>query len=36
VIGHIAFDSKGDLKHGTISIFSYKEGKKTLVDEVQL
>ena len=36
VIGRIAFDPKGDLKQGTISIFNYKDGKKTLLDEVKL
>ncbi|WP_321941606.1 branched-chain amino acid ABC transporter substrate-binding protein [Paraburkholderia tropica] len=36
VIGNIAFDSKGDLAHGTISIFNFKSGKKTLQDEVKL
>jgi len=36
VIGQISFDPKGDLTHGTISIFTFKSGKKTLLDEVRL
>jgi branched-chain amino acid transport system substrate-binding protein len=36
VIGKIAFDPHGDLTHGTISIFTFRAGKKTLLDEVRL
>jgi len=36
VIGPIEFDQKGDLKHGSISLFTFKGGKKTLLDEVKL
>ncbi|CAN7167857.1 branched-chain amino acid ABC transporter substrate-binding protein [Trinickia sp. LjRoot230] len=34
VIGETTFDSKGDLKHGVISLYHYKDGKKTLLNEV--
>lgn len=36
VIGKISFDAKGDLTHGSISIYTYKDKKKVLVDEVRL
>lgn len=36
VIGETAFDSKGDLKHGVISLFYYKKGEKTLIDVMQM
>ncbi|HEY4801928.1 MAG TPA: branched-chain amino acid ABC transporter substrate-binding protein [Paraburkholderia sp.] len=36
VIGETTFDSKGDLKHGVISLYNYKAGKKTLLDVVKM
>lgn len=36
VIGETTFDSKGDLKHGVISLYNYKDGKKTLLDVVKM
>ncbi len=36
VIGETEFDSHGDLKHGVISLYHYKDGKKTLLNEVKL
>jgi len=36
VLGRVTFDSKGDLEHGIISLYTYKEGKKTLIDEVKM
>ena len=36
VIGTTTFDSKGDLQHGVISLYNYKSGKKTLLDEVKM
>ncbi|WP_028209432.1 branched-chain amino acid ABC transporter substrate-binding protein [Paraburkholderia mimosarum] len=36
VIGETIFDSKGDLKHGVISLYNYKAGKKTLLDVVKM
>lgn len=36
VIGETVFDSKGDLKHGVISLYGYKAGKKTFVDQVKM
>ena len=36
VIGETQFDAHGDLKHGVISLYHYKEGKKTLLNEVKL
>ena len=29
VIGDTRFDDKGDLKHGVISLYDFKDGKKT-------
>ncbi|MQR00112.1 branched-chain amino acid ABC transporter substrate-binding protein [Glaciimonas soli] len=29
VTGHIAFDPKGDIKDGTLTIYTYKDGKRT-------
>jgi branched-chain amino acid transport system substrate-binding protein len=32
VIGETTFDPKGDLKHGAVSLYTYKLGKKTLLE----
>lgn len=34
VLGQTQFDSKGDLLHGTISLYKYVSGKQTLLDYV--
>ena len=36
VIGETEFDSHGDLKHGVISLYDYKDNKKTLLDVVKM
>jgi branched-chain amino acid transport system substrate-binding protein len=36
VTGETAFDSKGDLRHGVVSLYYYKSGKKTLLDMVKM
>jgi len=36
VIGETSFTADGDLKHGAISVFSYKQGKKILLDVVRM
>jgi branched-chain amino acid transport system substrate-binding protein len=36
VTGQTEFDSHGDLKHGVISLYDYKAGKKTLLNEVRM
>ncbi|QCP54787.1 branched-chain amino acid ABC transporter substrate-binding protein [Trinickia violacea] len=36
VIGETSFTAQGDLKHGVISVFSYKDGKKILLDIVRM
>ncbi|EEA03420.1 Extracellular ligand-binding receptor [Burkholderia sp. H160] len=36
VTGETTFDTKGDLKHGVISIYSYRNGTKTFLDEVKM
>ena len=36
VIGETTFDSKGDLKHGVISLYDYKSGKKVFFDQVKM
>ncbi|MGG1947663.1 branched-chain amino acid ABC transporter substrate-binding protein [Trinickia sp. NRRL B-1857] len=35
VLGQTQFDSKGDLLHGTISLYKYVSGKQTLLDYVK-
>jgi branched-chain amino acid transport system substrate-binding protein len=36
VIGETVFDSHGDLAHGVISLYTYKAGKKTFLDEIKM
>jgi branched-chain amino acid transport system substrate-binding protein len=36
VIGHIAFDDKGDLKEGAITLYDFKDGKKSVLDVVKM
>jgi len=36
VIGTTAFDAKGDLKHGVISLYRYKKGNRTLLGSVEM
>ncbi len=36
VIGETSFNAQGDLKHGAISVFSYKDSKKVLLDVVRM
>lgn len=36
VIGETSFTPQGDLRHGAISIFSYRDGKKVLLDVVRM
>ncbi|RKF50110.1 branched-chain amino acid ABC transporter substrate-binding protein [Paraburkholderia fungorum] len=36
VVGETTFDSKGDLRHGVISLYVFKSGKKTLLDVVKM
>ncbi len=36
VIGNIAFDDKGDLKEGSITLYNYKDKKKTVLDVVKM
>ncbi|WP_229758414.1 branched-chain amino acid ABC transporter substrate-binding protein [Paraburkholderia caffeinilytica] len=36
ITGETVFDSKGDLKHGVISLYQYITGKKTLLDSVSM
>ena len=36
VIGNIAFDDKGDMKHVSITIYDYQDGKKNVLDVVQM
>jgi branched-chain amino acid transport system substrate-binding protein len=36
VTGETTFDAKGDLQHGVISLYDYKDGKKTLVDVMKM
>lgn len=36
VIGETTFDAKGDLKHGVISIYGYKDGKRSFINKVAM
>lgn len=36
VIGETTFDSKGDLKHGVISLYHFKDGKRALIESIQM
>jgi branched-chain amino acid transport system substrate-binding protein len=36
LIGHIAFDDKGDLKEGAITLYDFKDGKKSVLDVVKM
>jgi branched-chain amino acid transport system substrate-binding protein len=36
VIGETTFDAKGDLTHGIVSLYSFKGGKRTLIDSVRM
>lgn len=36
VIGETRFTPQGDLKHGAISVFTYKSGRKALLDIVRM
>ncbi|MGA7778055.1 MAG: branched-chain amino acid ABC transporter substrate-binding protein [Paraburkholderia sp.] len=36
VIGETMFDSRGDLKHGVISLYNFKAGKRSLLDVVKM
>ncbi|MDI9690587.1 branched-chain amino acid ABC transporter substrate-binding protein, partial [Burkholderia cenocepacia] len=36
VIGETSFTPQGDLKHGAISVFTYKSGRKALLDIVRM
>ncbi|CAB3750339.1 hypothetical protein B7G54_06410 [Burkholderia puraquae] len=36
VIGETSFTPHGDLKHGAMSVFTYKSGKKALLDIVKM
>jgi branched-chain amino acid transport system substrate-binding protein len=36
ITGEIRFDEHGDLKHGVISLYHFTDGKKVLLDEVQM
>lgn len=36
ITGHIMFDTKGDITEPAISIFDFKDNKKTLLDVVKM
>lgn len=36
VIGQTQFDQNGDLRHGVISLYTYRAGKKTLIDALKM
>jgi branched-chain amino acid transport system substrate-binding protein len=36
LIGNIAFDQKGDMKEGVITIYDFKGGKKSVLDIMKM
>ena len=36
LIGNIAFDSKGDMKQGVITLYDYSGGKKSVLEVVKM
>jgi branched-chain amino acid transport system substrate-binding protein len=36
VIGETTFNAQGDLRYGAISVYSYKNGKKSLLDVIRM
>jgi branched-chain amino acid transport system substrate-binding protein len=36
LIGNIAFDQKGDMKEGVITIYDFKGGKKSVLDVMKM
>ncbi len=36
IIGNIAFDEKGDMKEGVITLYDYKDNKKSVLDVVKM
>ncbi len=36
IIGNVAFDSKGDMKESTITLYDFKAGKKSVLDVVKM
>jgi branched-chain amino acid transport system substrate-binding protein len=36
VIGHIAFDPHGDLRDAAITIYQFKDNKKTVMDVIRM
>jgi branched-chain amino acid transport system substrate-binding protein len=36
VIGHIAFDPHGDLRDAAITIYQFKDNKKTVMDDIRM
>jgi branched-chain amino acid transport system substrate-binding protein len=36
VIGETSFNAQGDIKHGAISVYSYRSGKKSLLDVIRM
>jgi branched-chain amino acid transport system substrate-binding protein len=36
LVGNIAFDSKGDMKEGVITLYDFKDKKKTVLDVIKM
>jgi branched-chain amino acid transport system substrate-binding protein len=36
LVGDIAFDSKGDMKEGVITLYDFKDKKKTVLDVINM
>jgi branched-chain amino acid transport system substrate-binding protein len=36
LIGNIAFDNKGDMKEGVITLYEFKDKKKTVLDVINM
>jgi branched-chain amino acid transport system substrate-binding protein len=36
LVGNIAFDNKGDMKEGVITLYDFKDKKKTVLDVINM
>jgi branched-chain amino acid transport system substrate-binding protein len=36
LVGNIAFDNKGDMKEGVITLYDFKDKKKTVLDVIKM
>jgi branched-chain amino acid transport system substrate-binding protein len=36
LVGNIAFDNKGDMKEGVITLYDFKDKKKTVLEVIKM